>query len=346
MRERDNARGEQGACEGTRHWRGFSPACISALRNEAVLEAHVGDAAFLWTQRDRAVTAPHFRLPDLVRWDERLEAHLDGLRTAGDRGWELGVQALELTGPGEVFTAGVLALGGAEHQRFEQVLEVALAEPTWERALVSALGWERFAVSGPTLRRLWRSPEPAIQRVGLAGCAIHRLSPGDGWERILDSPDERLRVRALRAAGELGATALLPRLQAACSESGEAIRHAAAWSAARLGLRSAGLLDVLSRAALVPGPGARRALELVVRCMPMARAREWCEQLLAEPKHRRSGLIAVGALGDPALVEKVLTYLDERESARVAGEAFSSLTGVDLAYADLDMKAPEATTTS
>ena len=53
-----------------------------------VIDQHAEDAAFLWHQRDAAVRAAHYQLTHLARWDDRVDAHLDGLRIAGEDGWQ------------------------------------------------------------------------------------------------------------------------------------------------------------------------------------------------------------------------------------------------------------------
>ena len=53
---------------------------------------------------------PHLAFFQLAELDERIEAHILGLRVAGVQGWEIAKAALEEIGkPGEVFAAGVLA---------------------------------------------------------------------------------------------------------------------------------------------------------------------------------------------------------------------------------------------
>jgi len=54
---------------------------------ESIVSQHAEEAAFLWLLRDLAVAAPHYSLQDLADLDERVEAHIDGLRVAGDPGW-------------------------------------------------------------------------------------------------------------------------------------------------------------------------------------------------------------------------------------------------------------------
>ena len=65
---------------------GFHPSEISALINQDVVAQHAEEAAFLWIMRNEAVRAPHYTLKDLAKLDERVEAHLDGLRVADNSG--------------------------------------------------------------------------------------------------------------------------------------------------------------------------------------------------------------------------------------------------------------------
>ena len=82
---------------------GFKSQEISALVNREVVEQHTEDASFLWLLRDDAVHAPNYNLQDLADLDERVEANIDGLRVAGDVGWEYCERGLEQEEPGEVF---------------------------------------------------------------------------------------------------------------------------------------------------------------------------------------------------------------------------------------------------
>jgi len=52
-------------------------------------------------------------------------------------------------------------------------------------------------------------------------------------------------------------------------------------------------------------------------------------------------IIAAGATGDPALIPWLMAQMTIDEVARPAGEAFNLITGVDLAYQDLETNRPE-----
>src|SRR5258705_12650798 len=96
---------------------GFAPSEISRLVNEEVVFQHARESGFLWTVRNRAIGEPHYSLGDLSRLDGRVEAHLAGLRAAGDAGWRNCRTALADPGAGEVFALSVLAFGAGNRDR-------------------------------------------------------------------------------------------------------------------------------------------------------------------------------------------------------------------------------------
>lgn len=289
---------------------GFAPEEISARINEFVVEQHADDAAFLWTIRDQAVRAPNFSLKDLIRWDRRVEAHLDGLRVAGAFGWQLCARAMAREEPGEVFAASVLALNAEDSARIHEVLEVGAA-PELQRGLISALGWLPFPEVEPRLAEFLRSPEPAVRRVGIAAHAVHRHDPGASLEAALSDADPRLRVRALEAVGELGRADLLGTVQRSISDPEERVRFSAAWSATRLGDRSASL-SALRGIASGSTEFAEPAMSMALRVMPLNESAGQYREMRADPQRQRWAVRAAGIVGDPGLVEDLI----ERAVAR------------------------------
>ena len=51
--------------------------------------------------------------------------------------------------------------------------------------------------------------------------------------------------------------------------------------------------------------------------------------------------MGAGIIGDPVLIPELIELMRLKEVARAAGEAFSSIVGVDIEYNDLDQDAPE-----
>ncbi len=54
-----------------------------------IVSQHAEEAAFLWLLRSNAIHQPHYALKDLAKLDDRVAAHLDGLRVAEEPDWEL-----------------------------------------------------------------------------------------------------------------------------------------------------------------------------------------------------------------------------------------------------------------
>jgi hypothetical protein len=72
-----------------------------------VLALSAEEAAMLWLIHKGAVGVYHYTLADLAKLDGRVEAHLDGLRVAGDEGWKLCEEQLAANEDGDVFAASV-----------------------------------------------------------------------------------------------------------------------------------------------------------------------------------------------------------------------------------------------
>lgn len=307
-----------------------------------IVTQHAEEAAFLWLLRAAAVRAPHYNLADVADLDERVEAHLDGLRVAGEAGWELCVEQLAHEEAGEVFAAAVLALESKNIKRLERVLAVAEAVPETVRGFISALGWVTPQTLRGTGKMFLNGGTPFVRRLGIAACALHGADPGEMLATALDDDDAALRARALRAAGELGRVDLLPALRKRLDAAGEedpACRYWAAWSAVLLGERGPALEHL--RVEIISGsPFAGRALQLVPRVLDRATARAWLKGLVVDPDWLRPVIQAIGAHGDSFYVPWLIKQMANPKVARVAGEAFAMICGVDIAYQDLDGDEP------
>ena len=289
-----------------------------------ILSQHAENAAFLWHLRSRAIHQPHYSLTDLAKLDLRVDANLDGLRIAGEAGWQISMEALAEGEAGEVFAAAVLAFESGDSDRIETVQKVGTTSPALLDGLVSALGWVGFPQTQPFIRQYLASTNPVDQRVGIAACGIQRQNPGLALLNAFASPDPLLRSRALRAAGELGLDDLLSETRKHLADTDDRCRFTAAWSVT-LFSADAEALALLTRA----------AESLAVRRMDGA-AGGAVRSLASRPT-----IIAAGAFGDPSSIPWMLEQMKVPELARVAGEAFTMITGVDIAFEDLDADKPE-----
>lgn len=293
----------------------------------------------MWHLRDAAVRSPAHDLETLYRLDDRLDAHLDGLRIAGDAGWEICEAQLANPGAGEVFAATSLAVDRADVRALATVLAHAARSPVAARGVVSALGWAPFARVHRFLEELLADDAaPELNTLGIAGFAVHRQDPGASLARAIAAADPRLQARSLRAVGELGRADLLPELRSALDSDHEEHRFWAAWSAARLGDPAAG--DVLWTITLAGGVFAERACRMAIRHLDPAVARARVRELAQTTGMLRIALECAAALGDPALIPWVIACMAIPEQARFAGWTLATITGGDLVTQALDEPAP------
>jgi uncharacterized protein (TIGR02270 family) len=312
-----------------------------------VLAQHAEDCASLRETRAVLVRAPNVGLLQLGRLDERLRAHLDGLAVAGEDGVNVARQALETPGAGSVFTATLLALAADDPEPLAPLAALARSGPDPWRGFVSALGW----VAAHSLRAIagaWlASPDPAERRLGLAACLVHRVDPLAALPSALRADSPPLRADAARAAGELGRIDERATCLALAHDPDAAVSFAAARSAVLLGDRGTAL-DALLHTASAPGPLRDAALAVALPAADDPRARALLEHLAKARDDKQPATIrvlvrAVALAGDPFYMDWLVSLMKDPRFARLAGEAFTLVTGADLAALDLETRPPEET---
>jgi uncharacterized protein (TIGR02270 family) len=305
-----------------------------------VVEEHAVDSAFYWLLRDAAVSQPHFALRHLARLDDHLAAQLDGLQIAGDEGWAACREGLEHNEPGELFAASVVALESGDPARIETVVALVSGAPELSRALVAALAWVPLAQAGPHLARLLDGRAAELRLVALAAAAAHRADFGPALSAALLDGESALRARSCRAVGELGRSDLLWATERELRAEDPEVLFSAAWSTAVLSPNPEAL-SALARIAQSDSRHRDRALQTAMRRAEPHAAKKWVQRLAQDGTTLRLALQGAGAIGDPADIPWLVEHMKIPEQARVAGESFTTITGVDLAYDDLETDRPE-----
>lgn len=309
----------------------------------AVVQQHVDDSAALRHTRSVLVRAPHGRLLHLKRLDERIAAHLDGVHVAGDAGRAMCEQALESPAAGPVFTLVAAALEAVDEPRLRRVVALAAESDAGRRGLLAALGWWPFERVRPTLQRLLNSSSPTLRAIGLCAHRLHGADPGPALRAGLCDEHAVVRASALRAAGELGCTAHVDAVAEAVTDSDDpAVAYQAARSAVLLGRRGV-LLEALWRATPDAPPGPDVALALPILAAEFSHAKHIVRAIARSPTSAapsRRLVRAAGWLGDVSLLPWLIELTAQPALNRLAGESISMITGVDMAYLDLDRKPP------
>ncbi|MDD2335677.1 MAG: TIGR02270 family protein [Geobacteraceae bacterium] len=322
----------------------------AAFRNEpkkntiaipTIIAQHNDELSFLWLHRNRLIKAPYCGLFDLARHDRRIEAHLDGLRLAGETGWEMCKEALLSNHPEDFFAATVLAYESGNKDCIQDVMAAVQHDQYKAQVLISALGWIRHEQAGPRIKEFLTSESPFYRFIGIAASAIHRRDPGHHLDKAVCDDFPLLRSRGLRAYGELGRSFDLNSniLRGGLSDDDAGICFSTAWSAALTG--NAEAVEVLKRFVVPKSAYGEKALNLALRRMEQSTAVTWQQQLAQSPDMIRFAVTGSGIIGDPSLVPWLTEQMKTPALARVAGEAFTMITGVDIASAELRGTRPD-----
>lgn len=307
--------------------------------NPTVLSQHAGEASFLWMLRNSAVGAPHYDLADLAKLDDRVEAHLEGLRIGGAGGWMACEEQLAANESGEVFAAASLSLEPLDQDRLSKVLSVVGKVPETIGGFASAVGWLPLEQALPHIRKFLEGERPSFQGIGISAAAIHRWHPGAALARLMASDDADVRARALKSAGEFGDKDVRQDLLVSLRDPDENCVFSAAWSGTLLGLPICA--TVLLSIAESQSSHAPSAADLALRGMDTAAALSWHSRVVAAPARIRLAIRTAGTIGDPSVIPWLISLMEQPPLARLAGECFTMITGVDLAFRDLERDPPE-----
>ena len=304
-----------------------------------IIQQHAEEAAHLRHMRSILASAPHVKLRHLRRLDDRLAAHLDGLAVAGEYGSNVCEAALESPGVGEVFAATVRAIMEKDERRLDKLFALVGAVPKAQPGLISAFGWVSAPFLEGTVATLLASMEPFRRQTGITACVMHRVDPGAALTQSLTHSEPSLRARALRAAGELGRRDLLASCLDVLEDEDTGTRFCAAWSAVLLGNREKAV-KVLESFVLLPNAYGERALRLLLKALDLPSAQQLLKTIAQDP-NKRLVIQGAGITGDPYYIPWLIKQMEDMKFTRVAGESFSFITGLDLAYLDLERKPPE-----
>lgn len=299
-----------------------------------IYEQFANDAAFFWLLRSVALNQPNYNQADVAELERRIEAQLDGLMTAPDDAWELCEAALDMNQAGEVFAASVLAFRSLDINKIQRAVEAGLASQQGFKGLTSALAWLPDRISHSWIKKFLTSKDLGHKYLAIATCSLRREDPRDYLTAILQRDDcleyKPLYVRALRLIGELKRRDLSSVLPIAMQSDHPDIIFWSTWSAALLGDKSA--VSRLHPFTQTENPYQQKAIDLAFRALSVEDARRWIGQLAALPKQTRQVIKATAALGDPHAINWLIAQMRIPAYSRLAGEAFTYITGIDLEF--------------
>ena len=294
------------------------------------------DTPYAWFLRSRASYSPLFRQQHLAELDERLEAYLDCYLISEQAGASL-LPDLNPEDWGSCFVYAVLAIRLHNETLFATALDHLKPEAaTHYREIADACLWDGPDNLSPWLLKLYRHPSPIAQQ---AAVAVARAIPGnmhpDILQTYLANSDPALQIQLLNWLGEHQYTQALPFITERYTHDNPAI----AFAAARAGflLQAKGAKSQLESFALTENPHMLDAITLLFIQAQPAQLTTWVNKLWHTDKLSiRVKLYGTAVAGLSTNIDRLLPPMAEPETAKIAGEAFTLITGIDIENNDLD----------
>lgn len=185
----------------------------------AVVERHVGDAAFYWNQLDRSSRSPSLDINGLLHFERRMTAHLDGIVVAEESGWRLALEALKRwRGAGEMYVGAALVFNlpdrALQEQRWLELQAVLLHDPQrMLRGLIAALlrvqtklanRWVLLFIAPQQPAALQVAAWRALARSQLLCNSLAQHDLDGLFQQALCNSDPYVRAAACRAANAAG----------------------------------------------------------------------------------------------------------------------------------------------
>lgn len=294
-----------------------------------ILEEHLDEAAFLSGQWERALVDPDYTLAEVAGGpEERVLAHLDGLVLGGTAAAErLLVPALG-GDDADVVRAAAWALLLSEHgDRLDLVLEkLSASEPEQAAAISRALQLAaRDDVPGRLVALLGKG-SPGTRAAVLDVIAFRRADVAGPLEAFIGAPDAPVRQAALRLARALPQRFAPHVLEPSLGGEDVAERDLAiaaglvagarpAWAACERIVRDGG--PAWDFPALLFALSAEKDLGPLVAA-------------LDDPERASGALFALGFTGRVEAADAVAAHLGDEDLGKLAGEAFSAVTGLAI----------------
>ncbi len=309
-----------------------------------VVEEHLDDAEFLFTQWERGLVSASYTLTEVAeREEERLLANVDGLVAGGAPvRLRVSIPALASDAHGRRAAAALAILEAGDPAAADPVLRALReGEPPIRASVERALGLAPAPWIDDALRSVLHDAPPAVQAAALGALAFRRASPGAALSGLRAGDDPALLAAAFRSAAGFREKVPLGLVLDGLSSAFPVARDEALTAGLSLGLTEAwAACQKLARGAGDETFASTEPLPLLFAAtLGDVRDVEPLVHATSAPRLRRAAVWALGYSGRVSAAETCLALLGDPDLGRLAGEAFAAVTGLPAATRFL---APEA----
>ena len=298
-----------------------------------VISMHSEEAGELLTRRTHDVGHSQFAITDLEFLDSRMDAHLDGLLIGCQAQGEFAKLWRDAADQG-VGRRAICAVAVRQGKILPDLLDTnydelaKLEDPV--SVLTDALEWAPYELAESQIAACLKSDRHEFRQAAVLAIARHRVNADAHLKLAREDDNENVRAAAFRCDGAMGIQEFESLHWNAIKAESGTTRFWAAW-AMSLMTRDPIATGILCHYVDVAEEDiAILALQVAVPALAPSNTQKWIEGMLADAATRRLGISAAGIHGVSKNVDAILAMMKVPEFARVAGESFNMLTGLDL----------------
>ncbi|EBU4215201.1 hypothetical protein ACSC89_003452 [Salmonella enterica subsp. enterica] len=309
-----------------------------------LIQQHARDAVFYWQQINTGCFSPLITTQKRHHFHRQLNAHLDGLRVAGQEGWDAAFKNYaRWKAEGEAFICWLLALEQNDKSHITQLQKIATGntEPSL-RGMTEAISW----LPKPQARLIlaqWHQESASdnlMLEAWLRASAGAGITPPDDLHPFLAHPNPRIRTASCELTGKLRLHTYQQTIVGMLSDDTPDVREAALMALAWLSPRT-DIVDGLHELLLfhlqnAPQRGlaaiiSRRKQEHIARmtglCLPQGDPRL---NVIIAAMPERLRLLTLAYHGDPTQLSVLYNAMKKEHTARLAFWATGFISGLDM----------------
>jgi uncharacterized protein (TIGR02270 family) len=296
------------------------------------------DLPYAWFRWYQAKNSPLFRKQHLAEMNDRLEAYLDCYLISAESGASI-AKTVKLEDWGAVFAIAITAILSSDMDEFQRAVE-AMTDPRHSEELSDALCRVEYEVARPYLLKIAHHPNPLVRIAVIKAACYHTQEINETWlTPMLQDASPAVRIAALDMIGDNQLSVFSPNLSALLDEENESIRFSAAYTGSLIGIEKA--YKVLTPFCYRESPHLRKALGLLYSLLEHDVILSAIERIQKGDFSIRIKTYNIAMAGLPDKIPQLIEWMKTPESAQLAAEAFSFITGADFIEDDLDISPQE-----
>ncbi len=173
---------------------------------KSIIEQHVEEAAFCWLRREDSLWRPNINLNQFYRIEQRLDAHLEGLRINADYAWPYALKRMtQWKTADEVFAASYIAIQTSKEEQLDAITKIVQLNKDAHNGLSAALHWtlllgdKEKAIAA--IQFLWSQSDHIKSALIHTALKIPEINAERLLTTAINSLDLSLRIKALEAIG-------------------------------------------------------------------------------------------------------------------------------------------------